>query len=74
MKSYRTKSKGEGRKCFLCHKGHFKKHFSLNKSKKASSSKHAAETSATNVTNGYDSTKVLMVYHKDMKDAWIMDS
>ena len=41
-KSFMMNSKGEARKCFLCHKGHFKKHYPLNKSKEVSSSKHAA--------------------------------
>ena len=59
-------SNGEARKCFLFHKkGQFKKYCPLNKSKKASSNKHATETSATNVT-GYVSVEVLMVCHKDM--------
>ncbi|TYK04255.1 Retrovirus-related Pol polyprotein from transposon TNT 1-94 [Cucumis melo var. makuwa] len=41
-KSSRMNSKGEARKYFLCHKeGHFKKHCPLNKTKEASSSKHA---------------------------------
>ncbi|KAA0025342.1 Retrovirus-related Pol polyprotein from transposon TNT 1-94 [Cucumis melo var. makuwa] len=44
-------NKGEARKCFLFHKkGQFKKYCPLNKSKKASSNKHATKTSATNVT------------------------
>ncbi|KAE8649328.1 hypothetical protein Csa_014533 [Cucumis sativus] len=74
-KSSMMNSKGEARKCFLCHKEvHFKKHCHLNKSKEASSSKHAVETSATNVIDEYDSVKVLMVSHSDMHDAWIMDS
>ncbi|TYK21886.1 reverse trancriptase [Cucumis melo var. makuwa] len=62
---------------------HFKKNCPLNKSKEASSSKHAAETSETNVidgydsvevTNGYDLAEVLMVSHRDIQDAWIMNS
>ncbi|KAA0066139.1 hypothetical protein E6C27_scaffold21G001400 [Cucumis melo var. makuwa] len=87
-----SKSNEKFRKCFLCHKGRFKKNCPLNKSKQASSSKHAAETSEANVTdgynsveitNGYDSAKttdgyesaeVLMVSHRDIQDAWIMDS
>ncbi|KAA0065973.1 Retrovirus-related Pol polyprotein from transposon TNT 1-94 [Cucumis melo var. makuwa] len=74
-KSSRMNSKGEGRKCFLCHKkGHFKKHCLLNKSKEASSSKHVTETSEANVIDGYDSTEILMASHKDIKDAWSMDS
>ncbi|KAA0035050.1 putative retrotransposon [Cucumis melo var. makuwa] len=41
-KSSRMNSKGEARKYFLCHKdGQFKRHCPLNKSKEASSSKHA---------------------------------
>ncbi|TYK08519.1 Retrovirus-related Pol polyprotein from transposon TNT 1-94 [Cucumis melo var. makuwa] len=71
-------SKGEARKCFLCHKGHFKKNFPLNKIKEASSSKHVAETSEANVIDGYesgyDSVEVLMMSYRDIHDAWIMDS
>ncbi|KAA0059776.1 Retrovirus-related Pol polyprotein from transposon TNT 1-94 [Cucumis melo var. makuwa] len=52
-KSSTRKSKGEGRKCFFCHKeGHFKKHWLLNKSKEASNSKHVVEASLASVTNG----------------------
>ncbi|TYK20957.1 Retrovirus-related Pol polyprotein from transposon TNT 1-94 [Cucumis melo var. makuwa] len=71
-KSSKMNLKGEARKCFLCHKGQFKKHCSLNKSKEASSSKHAC--SEVNVTNEYDSVEVLMVSHRDIQNAWIMDS
>ena len=69
-------SKGEARKCFLCHKeGHFKKHGLLNKSKEALSSKNAVKTSEANVIDGwYDSIEVLIVSHRDIQDAWIMDS
>ena len=59
---------------FLLYKeGHFKKHCPLNKSKEASSSKHTTETSEANVTDGYDLVEVLMVSHKDIHDAWIMN-
>ncbi|TYK09561.1 Retrovirus-related Pol polyprotein from transposon TNT 1-94 [Cucumis melo var. makuwa] len=76
-KSSEMNSKGKARKCFLYHKGHFKKHCPLNKSKEASSSKHA--NSKANDTDeydstGYDSVEVLMVSHKDIQNAWIMDS
>ncbi|KAA0056593.1 Retrovirus-related Pol polyprotein from transposon TNT 1-94 [Cucumis melo var. makuwa] len=75
-KSSKMNSKGEARKCFFCHKGHFKKHCPLNKSKKASSSKHA--NSEANVTDGYgsgyDLVEVLMVSHWDIQNARIMDS
>ncbi|KAA0054900.1 putative Ty-1 copia retrotransposon [Cucumis melo var. makuwa] len=74
-KSSRMNSKGKARKCFLCHKGHFKKHCPLNKSMEASSSKHVG--SEANVTDGYDSgygsVKVLTVSHKDIQNAWIID-
>ncbi|KAA0043293.1 Retrovirus-related Pol polyprotein from transposon TNT 1-94 [Cucumis melo var. makuwa] len=47
------------------------------KSKETSSSKHAAEISEANVTDGYDSRydsiKVLMVSHRDIQYAWVMD-
>ncbi|TYK05691.1 V-type proton ATPase subunit F-like [Cucumis melo var. makuwa] len=49
-KSSMMNSNGEARKRFLCHKGHFKQNCPLNKSKDASSSKHA--DSEANVTNG----------------------
>ena len=45
----------------------------MNKSKEASNSKHATETSEANVTDGYDSTEVLMVSPRDIQNAWIMD-
>lgn len=41
--------------------------------KKVSSRKHASEFRAANVTNGYDFAKILMVFNKDIQDAWIMD-
>ncbi|KAA0043826.1 putative gag-pol polyprotein [Cucumis melo var. makuwa] len=83
-RSFRSKSKGKSRKCFLCHKeGHFKKNCPLNKSREASTSE-ANVTDGYNsaeITNGYDSAEtgyesaeVLMVSHRDIQDAWIMDS
>ena len=52
-KSSRSKSKGKARTSFLWHKeGHFKKYCRLNKSKEASSSKHATECSVMNVIDG----------------------
>ena len=53
----------------------FKKKCPLNKSKEALSGLYGAgETSSTNVIDGYDSAEVLMVSHRDIQDAWIMDS
>ncbi|KAL4029866.1 hypothetical protein IC575_008094 [Cucumis melo] len=83
-RSFRSKSKGKSRKCFLCHKeGHFKKNCPLNKSREASTSE-ANVTDGYNsaeITDGYDSAEtgyesaeVLMVSHRDIQDAWIMDS
>ncbi|KAL0537750.1 hypothetical protein IC582_026735 [Cucumis melo] len=83
-RSFRSKSKGKSRKCFLCHKeGHFKKNCPLNKSREASTSE-ANVTGGYNsaeITDGYDSAEtgyesaeVLMVSHRDIQDAWIMDS
>ncbi|KAL0534607.1 hypothetical protein IC582_028898 [Cucumis melo] len=81
-RSSRSKSKGKSRKCFLCHKGYFKKNCPLNKSREVS-------TSEANVTDGYkrllmgtydssetgyESAEVLMVSYRDIQDAWIMDS
>ncbi|KAA0067607.1 retrotransposon protein, putative, Ty1-copia subclass [Cucumis melo var. makuwa] len=75
-RSSRSKSKGKSRKCFLCHKGHFKKNCPLNKSREASTSE-ANVTDGYNfaeITDGYESAEVLMVSHRDIQDAWIMDS
>ncbi|TYK10877.1 Retrovirus-related Pol polyprotein from transposon TNT 1-94 [Cucumis melo var. makuwa] len=82
-RNFRSKSKEKSRKCFLCHKeGHFKKNCPLNKSREASTSE-ANVTDGYNsaeITDGYDSAKtgyesaeVLMVSHRDIQDAWIMD-
>ncbi|TYK10854.1 Retrovirus-related Pol polyprotein from transposon TNT 1-94 [Cucumis melo var. makuwa] len=75
-KSSRMNSKGKlGSVSFVIIKGHFKKHCPLNKSKEASSSKHVG--SEANVTDGYDlgygSVEVLMMSHRDIQNAWIMD-
>ncbi|KAA0038009.1 Retrovirus-related Pol polyprotein from transposon TNT 1-94 [Cucumis melo var. makuwa] len=83
-KSSRMNSNGEARKCFLCHKeGHFKKNCPLNKSREASTSEANVTDgyNSANITYGYDSAEtgyesaeVLMVSHRDIQDAWIMDS
>ncbi|KAA0051738.1 hypothetical protein E5676_scaffold952G00180 [Cucumis melo var. makuwa] len=54
----------------MCHKDrHFKNKCTLNKSKEASSNKHAAETSVANVTNGYD-----LVEKKDERKVLLGDN
>ncbi|KAA0041875.1 Retrovirus-related Pol polyprotein from transposon TNT 1-94 [Cucumis melo var. makuwa] len=63
--------------------GHFKKICPLNKSREASTSEanvtdgyNSAEITDgyDSAENGYESAEVLMMSHRDIQDAWIMDS